>query len=303
MPVGPDARRIALVVVNYRTAARVESLASALGEACDAIVVVDNSACEGIDGPSISRLPPGAAIVAPGRNLGYGAGANLGAAQVPDVDVLVVANPDLRVDPGALRRLVGAVGYDGVAVVAPRVVDAAGTVVRATHDREPGLVTTAVELAPAIAAALARLRPGWHPTLAPASVEDRTLDCAHVLGALLVLDAPRFRSVGGFDESFFLYREETDLCRRLRLAGGRVRHVGDVTVEHEGGASTPQHGPVFARSVVLASHYRYIRIHHGAARAALARLVGLVAALSWCVTGPDRRAAAAAARWHLGRTR
>jgi hypothetical protein len=48
----------------------------------------------------------------------------------------------------------------------------------------------------------------------------------------LVLNSAAFRSVGGFDERFFMYCEDTDLCLRMQLAGWRVRYVSDVQVVH-----------------------------------------------------------------------
>lgn len=293
----------ALVIVDHRTASRTARLAHALAGAVDRIVVVANSAAEGVPGPPASALPHGTIVVEPPRNLGYGGGANAGARAVPDAEVLVVANPDVEVDAAAVARLVEAVGTDGVVAAAPRFADADGALIRSAHDREPFVVSTIYELSPAVGWLLARLRPGWHPTLLAADVHDHELDCAHVLGAFVAFDGAAFRRAGGFDERFFLYREETDLCRRMRGQGGRVRHLGTATATHEGDASTAAGGPLFARPTMLASHHRYIALHRSRPVAWLARVLGLLASASWSVTGPDRRAGRRALRWHLGRHR
>ncbi len=69
-----------------------------------------------------------------------------------------------------------------------------------------------------------------------------------------------FEEVGGFDERFFLYCEDKDLCRRIRAAGYDVRYEPRATARHRGGASAPRAGllPVLARSRVA-----YARKHSG----------------------------------------
>src|SRR5581483_9594246 len=87
-----------------------------------------------------------------------------------------------------------------------------------------------------------RIAPDWHPTLHPVADHARRLECVHVLGALLAIDTAQFRAVGGFDEAFFMYREETDLCVRVRERGGRVVHRGDLVATHVGGRAHPARG-------------------------------------------------------------
>jgi GT2 family glycosyltransferase len=60
---------------------------------------------------------------------------------------------------------------------------------------------------------------------------------AWVLGASMFVRRECFAAVKGFDEEFFLYSEETDLCLRLRKAGFRIGYVPEVLVTHVGGAS------------------------------------------------------------------
>ena len=66
------------------------------------------------------------------------------------------------------------------------------------------------------------------------SVRSDGADVAWVSGACMVVERAAFETVGGFDERFFLYKEEEDLCLRLRDAGGRVRYEPAVRVSHVG---------------------------------------------------------------------
>ena len=117
-----------------------------------------------------------------------------------------------------------------------------------------------------------------------------------VLGAALAIRRSAFESVGGFDPDYFLYYEETDLCRRLRAAGWSVEHVPSATAVHAGGASTGQQRAA-AQRTLYRSLNRYHSIHGGAASISLRTTVAAImaariardAAFS-CVTIGEQRA-------------
>lgn len=286
---------MSLVVVNYGTMDRALDLArSALG-GVDEVVVVDNDSYEG-DRAALEAGHPGVRFVWRPANDGYGAGADAGAA-VATGDVLIVSNADISIDPGGLRQLAAAAG-DGVA--APRFAEPGGRLIRSSHRREPVLLSTVREYCGPFAGLAARLRPGWHPTLRPDADHYSDHDTLHVLGALMAVDAGLWRQSGGFDEGFFLYREETDLCRRARMAGRPVRHVAAVVAVHEGDVSSPGDATLVAtRWPAVRSHYRYVAKHYGRARAVAAWTLGVAGSGLWVLTGPDRRSARQALRHHL----
>jgi len=60
---------------------------------------------------------------------------------------------------------------------------------------------------------------------------------AWVLGAAMLVRRELFEAIGGFDEGFFLYGEDADLCLRIRRAGFEIAHAPEVTVRHVGGTS------------------------------------------------------------------
>jgi GT2 family glycosyltransferase len=287
-----------VIVVNYRSAALVTRLVESLAGSVEEMIVLDNSG--ELDGEGLEAIRGGVRVERMPGNVGYGAAANRGAA-LASGDVLVVCNPDIIVDTADLDRLVAVAGEDGVGMAAPRFTFKDGSLQRSAHRREPGLVTTVYELCYPLSALLARLAPGWHPTLHPAAAHEHRLDASHVLGALMVMPARVFADVGGFDEGFFLYREETDLCRRLRAAGWRTVHAPAGRAVHESGGSTTDGLLTQTRPAYLDSHYRYIAKHRGRAVAVLARVLGLVGATVWWALGPRRADAARILRWHVGR--
>jgi N-acetylglucosaminyl-diphospho-decaprenol L-rhamnosyltransferase len=180
------------------------------------------------EGPQLQRLvvtlniPEGEAIRAEGasfevvvlhndRPLGFGANHNR-AFQHCDTPWFAVLNPDLRLSSNTLGRLLAArEAKDGL--LAPLILNADGTAADAARR-----VPTPLQ----IAARRLRLQ-GHRP--------DPDFDW--LAGMCLVLDSQAFRSLGGFDERYFMYCEDTDLCLRLQLAGWRLRYVPSVRLMHE----------------------------------------------------------------------
>lgn len=286
--------RVSLIIVNYATMEKAVKLATGGGQGADEVIVVDNASYHG-DRAALEAAHPGVIFVWNPTNAGYGGGANAGAA-VAGGDVLVIANPDVTVAAADLRRLADLAG-DGLA--APRFEDPQGRLIRSSHRREPVWLATIREYCAPFAALAARLRPGWHPTLRPEADHFADHETLHVLGALMAVDARLFRALGGFDERFFLYREETDLCRRVRASGRKVRHVAGVVAVHEGDAASGA-DPVMvaARAPAVESHYRYIAKHRGGRTARWAWRAGYAGSILWWITGPDRRSAGQSLRSH-----
>lgn len=295
----PDCHRprVTLVIVNYNSADLTASLVRDTTDGADEVIVVDNASPSG-EPRDLASIRPNLVFVQAGANLGYGGAANLGASRATG-EVLIVANPDISIGGADLRALAAEAMQPGVGVVAPRFVNPDGSLQRSAHARDPGVLTTVHELCRPFASLMTRIAPEWHSTLLPADAHQRSRDVGHVLGALVAVRLSTFRSVGGFDESFFLYREETDLCRRVRLAGWRNRHLATVTATHIGGVSTADESIVFSRPVVLESHYRFIEKHWGRWARRVAWAVGLVSSVLWVVAGAERRAGLRALTWHL----
>jgi GT2 family glycosyltransferase len=92
-------------------------------------------------------------------------------------------------------------------------------------------------------------------------------------------------AASGFDDRFFLYEEDADLCRRLRAAGWRVVYTPEAEVRHHLGRSMAK-APGRARLEYHRSHLEYYRKHNGAlSRAALVMLLAARGALSWTSPG------------------
>jgi GT2 family glycosyltransferase len=101
-------------------------------------------------------------------------------------------------------------------------------------------------------------------------------------GAIMLVKSEAFRAVGGFDPRFFLYFEETDLCRRLYTAGWELWAVGAATATHLAGASARQVDAGLEVGTCLSDHYfrsryYYLAKHYGRLAAAVSETGELVA--------------------------
>jgi GT2 family glycosyltransferase len=219
------------------------------------VIVVDNVSQDGSPG-AIREAFPGVHVIARAQRAGYGANHNAALAVARGRHALLL-NDDTRVLPGAIDRLCAALDADAqVAVAAPCVRTPAGTVEPTLWPR-PSLRVD-------VLGALRRE--------APPVADGEAIGWA--MGCALMVRTDAIRAVGGFDEAFFMYSEEIDLCTRLVDAGGRIASVPDAVVVHDGQASTGLESP--ERAVEMArSRRRYWHKHYGLpARLAAEAIVG-----------------------------
>ena len=206
-------------------------------------MVVDNSS-----DPSVRAVVErhGATYVDPGRNLGFGAGVNVGLEHRavtgdPGPDDLLLLNPDASITPDAIARLRDQLqAADDLACVAPAQLDP----------------VTGEEA-----------RVGWpFPTPARAWLEALGLGrlgggTDFLIGSVLLVRAEALAEVGPFDERFFLYAEETDWQRRAHDLGWKVALCPEVVATHVGAGTG---GDQSERDTHFhASNERYLRKHYG----------------------------------------
>jgi len=239
---GPDGSAgagAAAVVVNYESGDELAACVAGLQREHPAeIVVVDNGSEDG----SVQRCRerfPGVVVLAPGRNLGYGAAANRGVAATGS-ELVMVCNPDLVVSPGAIRVLADALGGDPRAgLVGPLLRSVSGDRYPSAR-RFPSLVDAAGHALIGIFDPDNRFTRAYHQAeLAGDTRTTRTVDW--VSGACIVVRRTAFEDVGGFDESYFMYLEDVDLCWRLGRAGWATAYVPRAEAVHLQGTSTARH--------------------------------------------------------------
>jgi N-acetylglucosaminyl-diphospho-decaprenol L-rhamnosyltransferase len=239
--------RITAVIVNFNAgaelAACLESIVTAMHERAWEVVVVDNASTDGSEAVT-ARFEPQARLLRNPANIGFGRAVNQGLA-VARAPLVLIINPDCRLGTGALEPLEAALDvHPSCAIVGPKILDPDGAVqgsARGDPDMFTGLFGRT--------SALRRLLPGLgaskrnvvDPEPGTRNLEPGTVDAPRVdwvSGACMLARTEMLRSVGGFDERYFLYWEDADLCRRLRHRGYETRYVPDAVAIHRVGQSS-----------------------------------------------------------------
>jgi GT2 family glycosyltransferase len=251
--------RLAVVVVNFNTHDRLrECLRSLSSEPTSLVIVADNgSTDESVR--MVEREFPWVIVDVDATNPGYGAAANRAIRRCAPRHVLVL-NSDTRVQPDALARLQGYLDeHPRAGVIGPRLTDEDGTLQRSCFPF-PSLFRRSLTDGPM--GILATWIPALREPLATwAHHEPRVVPW--VMGAAMVLRREAFDAIGGFDESYFMYAEETDLCYRLKAAGWETHFTPVTDVVHAGRASTDQHRAAMLEQNLASSFQFYRRHYHG----------------------------------------
>jgi N-acetylglucosaminyl-diphospho-decaprenol L-rhamnosyltransferase len=219
---------------------------SLLDDGAELIVVVENgrpgSATEALQPLEVERAAGEVVVVNPGQNLGFGAGVNRGLAVVAGwptpPEWVLVSNADLWVHPGALAALRTALeARPAWALMGPRIFTEEGEVYPSVR-RFPSFVDAAGH------ALLALWRPENRFTKRynPGTPSGQGVEAAGwISGSCFLARRQALEELGGFDEAYFMYAEDMDLCWRAHQAGWGVGFAGAASVTHIQGVSTARH--------------------------------------------------------------
>ena len=272
---------LSIVLVSYNDLARLKACLASLGENPPAaeheILVVDNASTDGTV-EAVRREFPAVRVIANPRNAGFSAANNRGATESRG-RALLFLNTDTVVPRGALTALLARLASDPAA-------GAAGpALVRGPGDYQVSFGTR-VDFFSQIFQKFV-LNPRWKRALRKNARRQIETGCeaGWLSAACLLCRREAFEGVGGFDERFFIYFEDIDLCVRMRAAGWKLLFVPAVEVRHEGGATTSA-TPAFraaSRLEYRRSQLYFYRKHNSAASRRLLRAslrIGLVL-LGW----------------------
>jgi GT2 family glycosyltransferase len=256
---------VAVVVVTYNSGALLPDLLASLGPGLEGIdwhlTVADNaSADDSVE--VVRRLAPEATVVEMGRNAGYSAGINAALAKSGPFDAVLVLNPDVRLTPGCVRTLLDVLRTEGTGIAVPLLVDGEGRLIH-TMRREPA---TRRVLGDAL---LGAVRAGRYPALGEMVTDDRRYTAETVTawaeGSTVLFSAECWERCGPWDESFFLYSEETDFALRAGDAGLATRFTPAARAVHLEGDSKVSPG---LWTLLTLNKVRLYRRRHNAVAAA-----------------------------------
>lgn len=261
---------LSILIVTYNSRPLIDGLLTALARQIEGlsaeVLLVDNASHDGT-ADLVSERHRWVRLVRSRKNLGFAAANNLAAGRSRG-RVLLLLNPDALPARGCVARGLALMNADpGVGLAGARLLAEDGGT-QPSARMFPTLLQEAIVLS-GLAARYPRSR--WFGRLDRTWADPaRAAPVDWVPGAFALVRRDLFDRLGGFDERFFLYYEEVDLCRRIRAAGYRVQYWPELRVHHIGGVSARTvAGATVARSGSQLTLWRarsgllYYRKNHG----------------------------------------
>lgn len=267
---------VSIIIVTRNTCAftcaAVRSAIESRDNCAKEIIVVDNGSTDGTS-TVLLREFPSVLYRRSEKNLGFAGANNLGAREAKG-EFLLLLNSDARLQPDSLRLAVEWMKeHPDCGVAGAQLLNPDGS----RQNSIANFPTLATELLnkPLLRRLFPRRFPGKEQGLTePLVVES-------VVGAFMLIRAETWRALGGLDERYFFFFEETDFCLQARRRGWKTQHLPQVLVWHEQGRSTRDHS-VPARIEYWRSRYIYFRKNHNRmVRWTLAAGLGLRLAVDW----------------------
>lgn len=258
---------VAIVAVTYNNESDIpsftESLRTATAGLSVRVIVVDNQSSDGT--AELLRTLSDITLIETGGNLGYAGGINAALPMVDPCDAVLVLNPDMVVHRDAITWLISTLDDPTVGAAVPQILDEHGATYPSLR-REPTVIGA---IGDALMGGRLRRRPGWcsETDHSPHSYR-RPHDVDWATGAAVLVRASLARQLGGWNEEYFLYSEETDYFRRIRSAGYRVRYEPLSVMTHRGCGSGTSPALKTLNSV---NRIRYVERFHGAMYSTLFR--------------------------------
>lgn len=253
-----NAPQLGIVIVHYHAEVLLGQCLQALIASSHPdfqVVVVNNGNSRELGW--IEKLDPRIKLVDPGQNLGFAAGSNLALKHLSaNTPRILTLNPDVMVEPTTIEKLLARLDEDSkIGIITCRLLLSDGSLDPACHRNDPNLVSAFAKQS-----GLQRLF-RRNRVLGDYNMTWRNRNRPHevgcVTGAFMLIRREAMEEAGGlFDERFFLYGEDLDLCRRVRNAGWKVFYEPAVWATHVKGSGH------IRRAITTLHFYRAMWIYY-----------------------------------------
>lgn len=236
---------IEVVVVTRNSAEHIGQCVDSILAGGGLPIIVDNGSADDtlqIVGSRSSKVR----IIATAENLGYGKAMNLGFKETKG-ELVILSNPDVVFLADSIRKIVEFLAKnERVGITGPQQMFPDRSW-QASYGDLPGIWSGIKDLV-----GIATMRSVVRRALWPRKIDRKPKEVPYVDGGVLAVRRTAFQAAGGFDEDFFMYSDESDLCARLRKAGWGVVFLPWAEVIHVRGASVAKEEQVerFIRQMV-----------------------------------------------------
>jgi GT2 family glycosyltransferase len=246
-----------IIIVNFNTRADVlaclDSLRACPPSGRHEIIVADNASSDG-SADAIRSHAPQVRVIALSRNAGFGAANNI-AFHESSSPLVLFLNSDTRAKAGAIDGLIERLTDTGAVAAGPRLVDADGR----PEVSYGSMLSPATEMVQLVRQRAARSSSAAARRYV-VRLMSREREVDWVSGACLLVRRQSAEAAGVFDERFFLYEEDVDLCASLRRRGGRILYTPHAEIVHLRGRSRSS-APGLAHAAYDRSHIAFYAKH------------------------------------------
>ncbi len=252
-----DRDRLAIIIVTFNSAQEIDAcLQSLVGHTHPfptCITVVDNQSQDGTAALVRARWPS-VQVIDSGGNLGFAKANNIGI-RATESDYVLFINPDTVAPPGAIQTLVrGLASHPDAAIAGSRLLGATGF-----PEMSWGAAITPWNEIRQMLLARLYLRKVRRVVRKLDHLSRQARQVDWVSGACMVIRRADLEAVGGFDERYFMYNEDVDLCVEMKKRGRTTLYIAGAEVLHYRGKSAPKNPDLERRRQL--SHVAYYEKH------------------------------------------
>jgi GT2 family glycosyltransferase len=234
--------QFAAILVNYNAGQELERALRSISDEMSGQswqgVVIDNASVDG-SAATVNQFVPHVRLIHNQDNVGFARGVNQGFAATTAPYVLIM-NPDCRLMAGAIAALRGVLdAHSQCAITGPRILNPDGSV-QGSARGDPDMLTGLFGRTTLLRRVAPLLSIGRRNVVVEDAIRsgEQSVQVDWLSGACMLARREALDAVQGFDERFFLYWEDADLCRRLRAKGSHVRYVPGASAIHRVGQSS-----------------------------------------------------------------
>jgi GT2 family glycosyltransferase len=257
--------KLTIQIVNFRSRHYLKeclfSIAKNLPVGAEVEIIIVNNDENSLDGiADEAKGGPVVQIAEINKNVGFGSAHNAGLERSQGEYILFL-NPDTKIHPGSLKKMLEAFTEDEkVGIVGPLLVDSTGKIDPDCFGPRRTLLSTI------------RGKIFSQKERSP-DFNNEIFETDWVSGGAMLVRRSVFEAVGGFDENYFMYFEDVDLCLRVKKQGLKIAVNPKARVFHESGKSFSNERE--KKKHYYASQDYYIRKHFGRTAAGLVKLLRL----------------------------
>jgi GT2 family glycosyltransferase len=267
---------LSIIIVNWNTSGLLKnclrSIQNYRGHLAVQTIVVDNNSSDD-SREMVARCFPGVILVNSGGNLGFARANNMGLAHARAPLVLFL-NPDTEIKAGTLDRMVQFMqNHPPVGALGCKIRNISGTIQRLGLQWFPSPFTELLKFIAVSDRTYERL-----PRFFPCHDPEKSGYVTKLFGACLLVRRPVLEQVGSFDEQFFMYCEDVDLCCRISRVGWKLFYLSEAEILHLGGGASSAAAGAFSVLMTCESFSKFMRKHYGIAGGAAYRVVAFAGA-------------------------